>query len=158
MCAGHVPSDGLQQAYLSSRDELARGLVHVDMPQGLPGFLDDLGSLGCVRVLLTNSPLHGVRETVGRFGLEGRFDLIVDGAGKPGRWGDHIAAFDRLSGRGCLLSIGDHWDNDIAPVLAAGREAAYIGGTGRHGGATYRAALLPDMYGAILEGCASWDR
>ena len=99
-----------------------------------------------------------MRETVGRFGLEGRFDLIVDGAGKPGRWGDHIAAFDRLSGRGCLLSIGDHWDNDIAPVLAAGREAAYIGGTGRHGGATYRAALLPDMYGAILEGCASWDR
>lgn len=160
-CRDHMAPSQLQNAYLASRTDLARGFTTSHIPSGMKDFLRKLGALGCRRILLSNSPIIGLRETLERFALTDDFDAIVPDASKPSQWPSHLQAFTKQSASEHLLSIGDYWSNDIAPVLAAGYEAAYIHGCkspGTHPRATYQAPELPDMYDDIIKGCVSWQR
>ncbi|MCH4209364.1 HAD family hydrolase [Bifidobacterium sp.] len=160
-CRDRMAPQRLQEAYLASRAELAAGSASVHMPDGMKDFLRRLGVLGCKRILLSNSPITGLRETLERFGVTDDIDTVVPNGGKPSQWPQHLADFTEAAGSGHLLSIGDYWTNDIEPVLATGYEVAYIHDSepsGAHDRPTYQASKLPQMYDAILEGCAAWLR
>ncbi|MCI1219770.1 MAG: haloacid dehalogenase-like hydrolase [Bifidobacterium sp.] len=158
-CRDRVDPRRLQEAYLASRADLASGSATVSMPAGMKDFLRELGALGCRRILLSNSPIIGLRETLARFAVTNDFDAVVPDGGKPSQWPRHLSDFTAQAESRHLLSIGDYWTNDIEPVLTAGYEVAYIHDSepsGTHAQPTYQARELPQMYNAILHGCAEW--
>ncbi|KAB8291444.1 HAD family hydrolase [Bifidobacterium avesanii] len=161
-----VPAETSGEAYLASRHALAQGAFDVRAPEGLGAFLGRLADAGRACVLVTNSPLIGLKETLARFGVLGLFDAILPGSGKPGGWpevirrliGDKASDTDATNtadGRGerahRLLSIGDHWVNDIAPVAAAGYATAYIHDPVPGREPTFCAPRLADMTRDILD-------
>jgi FMN phosphatase YigB (HAD superfamily) len=125
LLAPHATTAELDAAFQASRRALADGEVPVSAPDGLDAFLAGLDGRA-ERVLVTNAPAAGVRETLGRLGLDGVVDRVLTEAGKPRGWdrllprllnGDHA---DRL------LSVGDIWRNDLEAPLAAGCGTALI--------------------------------
>lgn len=67
-CRDRMPAQRLQEAYLASRGDLASGVAKVGVPAGMKDFLRELEALGCRRVLLSNSPITGLHETLERCG------------------------------------------------------------------------------------------
>lgn len=94
-CRGRMPAQRLQEAYLASRVDLAIGVAKVGVPAGMKDFLRELGSLGCRRVLLSNSPITGLRETLKRCGAADGIDEVVPNVRKPDRWPDARANLRR---------------------------------------------------------------
>ena len=111
-------------------------------------------------VLATNSPLAGVDVLLDRLGAGGVFDEVVGSVGKPDGMRRLLAA--ELGGGGAgangpivdpwrLLSIGDHWRNEIEPAVEIGAASGYIDRFGRADGpasVTARTAeeLLPAVF------------
>jgi len=124
LCSG-VPAADLQAAYVASRDRLAREDLGVCVPDGLLAALDRWAGRA-ERVLVTNSPAHGTLQVLERLDLRRRFDRVVVDAGKPRRLAELLLVL--LEGRSpdLLLSIGDHWPNDIAPALELGGHGGLI--------------------------------
>lgn len=173
-----VPAEFTGEAYLASRRALTQGTLDVRPPEGLGAFLDRLADAGCACVLVTNSPIIGLKETLTRFGVLNLFEAILPGSGKPDGWTDVIrrliggdgAREDGNGGTGAdqpaqaaagtdtaaegrvhrLLSIGDHWINDIAPVARLGYATAYIHEPIAGRNPTFCAPRLADMTDDIL--------
>lgn len=144
-----VSSATLSQAYLASRESLARGAVDVHSPDGLADLLADLA--GSVRrVLLTNAPDIGMPMLLERLGLVEVIDEVITSAGKPDGF---VTLLPRLldgADPARLLSVGDVWINDIARPLAAGCATAYVDRTGQDPRPAHaRATSLPGLYPAI---------
>jgi FMN phosphatase YigB (HAD superfamily) len=155
LAAGHAGDDLLQRAYQTSRRELAGGTIAVSAPDGLAEFLDSLGER-VERVLVTNAPLDGVRETLAAIGLAGVVDRIVTDAGKPAGWSALLP--ELLEGRepAELLSVGDIWGNDLERPLLAGCVVALIDRFGhRAGPAHLTASAFPGLYDGIRSWAAS---
>ncbi|MFF1876991.1 HAD family hydrolase [Leifsonia sp. NPDC058230] len=155
LAAGHAGEDVLQRAYQTSRRALAGGTIAVSAPDGLAAFLDSLGER-VERVLVTNAPLDGVRETLAAIGLAGAIDRIVTDAGKPAGWSTLLP--ELLAGRepAELLSVGDIWGNDLEQPLAAGCAVALIDRFGHRAGPAHLIAPeFPGLYDGIREWAAS---
>lgn len=149
LAAEHADDDLLQSAYQTSRRALAGGTVAVSAPDGLAGFLGSLGE-SVERVLVTNAPLDGVRETLAAIGLAGSIDRIVTDADKPAGWTAILPQL--LDGRepSQLLSVGDIWGNDLEQPLAAGCVTALIDRFGHRAGPAHLvAADFPGLYDGI---------
>lgn len=157
---GRLTSDQTQEAYMRSRRLLAEGVFDICPPERLGWLLRRMGELGFRRVLATNSPIIGLRETLERFQLLGDFDEIIPGVGKPNGWNALIDRFvaDRRSGAPGLLSIGDYWKNDIAPVVAAGQLTAFIHEPDPSMPATITSPTLSGMADNIVDLCAKAQR
>lgn len=151
-----VPAELTGEAYLASRRALAQGTLDVRPPEGLGAFLDRLADAGCACVLVTNSPIIGLKETLTRFGVLNLFETILPGSGKPDGWTEVIRRLIGSDGESAdgrahrLLSIGDHWINDIAPVARLGYATAYIHEPVPGRNPTFCAPRLADMTGDIL--------
>lgn len=149
LAAGHASDDLLQSAYQTSRRALAGGTVAVTAPAGLADFLGSLGG-SVERVLVTNAPLDGVRETLAAIGVADAIDRIVTDADKPAGWTSLLPVL--LDGRepSQLLSVGDIWGNDLAQPLAAGCATALIDRFGHRAGPAHLvAADFPGLYDGI---------
>lgn len=156
----HVATEFTGEAYLDSRRALAQGTLDVRPPEGLNAFLERLIDAGCACVLVTNSPIIGLKETLMRFGVLNLFESILPGSGKPDGWTEAIRRLigdeddDAAGTEGRvhrLLSIGDHWINDIAPVARLGYATAYIHNPVGGRTPTFCAPRLADMTGDILK-------
>lgn len=150
--AADLPPAQLQAAYLTSRHRLADEGLGVRPAAGLAELLITVGSLAST-VLLTNSPEIGVVETLERFGLSGLLDqVIVDGA-KPTRMGEHLDVL--LDGRppATLISIGDHWVNDVRIPLQRGAFGGLITGAPR---LEQQAHLIGPDLAALSAGIVEW--
>ncbi|WP_336642168.1 HAD family hydrolase [Microbacterium sp. USHLN272] len=112
----------LSAAYLASRAQLATADAPISAPQGLAAFLADADA---ERVLVTNAPAIRITEALEALGLAGLFDRVVTDARKPAGLDSVLAD---LPADARVLSVGDIWHNDLAPVHARGHATALIGG------------------------------
>lgn len=150
-----LPEHQRQDAFLTSRGVLANGTVFdISAPQGLPEFLAAAGRQ-VQRHLITNSPLNGVIETLERLGIAHLIDRIDHDAAKPEGLHRllHTLTSGSSSGRDAesILSVGDVYENDIAPARCFGAITAYIDRFNHNTGPAHmRAAGFPDLYEDIL--------
>ena len=116
-------AEALGRAYLASRAQLGTPAAEITAPAGLADFLADAAA-HAERVLVTNAPGIRLDEALGALGLAGLFDRIVSGAGKP----DGLdVVLDALPDGARVLSVGDIWVNDLAPVHRRGGATALVG-------------------------------
>lgn len=170
--SGNVASDGWEAAVVLAGGPHGASRMHADafartrafmltdecrleVPDGLVELIEQ-GSDGTRQVLMSNTPAFGVMPLLERLGVLGLFDEIVCDAGKPGRFAARLRALARVHDLppSAVISIGDHFVNDIAPALELGCATAYVdpflvGPTGR---ATLEAPRIEDLLSAL----AAW--
>lgn len=156
LTAGAVDPDSRQAAYRESRTALATGLASgVAAPDGLHEFLTGIG-MSADRVLVTNAPPDGVKETLSVLGLTDVIDEIHPNANKPAGFVELLAGLAAGRDPAMMMSVGDLYDNDIAPPYAFGCATAYIDRWDhRTGPAHLHAASLPPLYSAIADWAAN---
>jgi FMN phosphatase YigB (HAD superfamily) len=146
----------LDTAFLASRAALAGPELGVEVPGGL---LDTLVALrpSTRIVLATNSPQLGLAALLTRIGAADAFDEIINSAAKPIGLPRILAGIAEEIGAGDkpwrILSIGDHWHNDIAPAREFGAATGYIDRFGRADGPAD--AIAPTVEG-ILPAITTW--
>ncbi|MGB3413958.1 MAG: HAD family hydrolase [Microbacteriaceae bacterium] len=121
-----VPQDLIDESYYASRALLATEQAPIFAPEGLAEYLktvkNDRGDSLRV-VLVTNAPAERIPEALSVIGLDQSFDEVHTSAKKPLGMIELIRPW--LS-EGRVLSIGDIWVNDLAPVQELGGHTAYI--------------------------------
>jgi FMN phosphatase YigB (HAD superfamily) len=150
-----LDSAAIDGAFAQTRADMVENPMELEPATGLIETFRRLR--GTVRlVLATNSPLPGVDVLLRRLGADGLFDDVAGGIGKPDGLRRRFAA-ELGAGPGggrpaldpCrLLSIGDHWRNEIEPAVEIGAATGYIDRFGRSDGpatatATAAEQLLP---------------
>lgn len=83
-----------------------------------------LPQLGARAVLVTNAPDIRLGAALAQLGLAGAFDDVFAAAGKPEGLADLARPW---CADGPVLSVGDIWRNDLAPVHALGATTALVG-------------------------------
>ena len=156
---GLGPAD-IDQAFIATRAHMVEADLALEPVSAL---IDTLRGLrGAVRlVLATNSPLPGVDVLLRRLGADGVFDEVVGSVGKPDGMRRLLAAeLGAPAGRGRaaadpwrLLSIGDHWRNEIEPAVEIGAATGYIDRFGRADGAATATARTAEQ---LLPALRSW--
>lgn len=124
----------------------------LEVPDGLPELLERRSDR-TRHVLMSNTPAFGVMPLLEHLGVLGLFDEIVCDARKPERFTVRLDALARVHDvpLASVLSIGDHFVNDIAPALELGCATAYldpfrVGPTGR---ATFEARRIEELLPAL---------
>jgi phosphoglycolate phosphatase-like HAD superfamily hydrolase len=110
----------LSTAYTRSRRALDSGHLDISAPDGIHELLGEWSDYR--RVLVTNAPGAGTSALLETLGIASLIDDVVGDARKPGGLERLLAQPDRLgwnSGEP-LVSVGDIWVNDLAPVAARG--------------------------------------
>ena len=142
----------LSAAYLASRHALGTDDAPVSAPRWLAAVLAELRTEARV-VLATNAPDIRLAETLADLGLTGLLDAVLTDVGKP-------AGMDRVLDR-CgaapggpvrVLSIGDVWANDLAPVAARGHATALVSRRPPpEARPTWTVTELPELYPALRD-------
>lgn len=150
LTADLLTGEARQEAYRESRTALAAGLTSgVQAPDGLHEFLTDLGE-SARRVLVTNAPLDGVKETLSSLGLTDVIDSVHPDSNKPAGFPALLTSLAEGRDPALLMSVGDVYDNDIAPAYEFGTATAYIDRWNQRAGPAHlRAATLPELYPAL---------
>lgn len=115
------------EAFARTRAFMLTEACELEVPRGVRELLE--GVEGSVRrVLVSNTPSYGVLPLLDRLGVLGLFDEIVCDSAKPFRFDIRLRALADTLGLSCesVLSIGDHFVNDIEPALAGGCATAYV--------------------------------
>ncbi|MGC8634713.1 MAG: HAD family hydrolase [Candidatus Limnocylindrales bacterium] len=116
-----------QRAFFAARERVAAGAVRMDVPDGLLEFLA-WSRQWCTVVLASNSPGWSVEPVLDRLGFAPLLDDVACDAGKPdslvGLIEGWIGRFRVPRGR--VMSVGDHYRNDIDPVARAGWFTTYL--------------------------------
>jgi FMN phosphatase YigB (HAD superfamily) len=140
------------EQFARSRDFMLTDACELTVPPGLRELLERVAGTAR-RVLVTNTPSYGVMPLLERLELTTLLDEIACDSAKPYRFDVRLGALADVLGipRRAVLSIGDHYVNDIAPALAAGCATAYVDpfGVGPTGEADLSAAQLEDLLEAI---------
>lgn len=152
--AQSADAEHLSRAYLASRAQLGTSDALITAPEGLAEFLADVAG-EAERVLVTNAPDIRLEEALAALGLGGLFDRVVTSAGKPAGLD---AVLDALPADARVLSIGDIWFNDLAPVHRRGQATALVGDFADPNAApTFRAATLTALLPQLREWLADAD-
>ncbi|MCS4276866.1 FMN phosphatase YigB (HAD superfamily) [Mycetocola sp. BIGb0189] len=172
-----VGEEQLSAAYLHSRSVLGGAEAPILAPRGFREFLEQARTHAEI-VLVTNAPAAGIDRVLQTLGLAPLFDRVVTQAGKPAGFPailDELGASplpERFTAeardqnasatesaaaaeRGPVLSIGDIWENDLAPIRERGHHTALVG-TRRPAEATpdLAAERLESLYPEML----AWAR
>ncbi|HKT45426.1 MAG TPA: HAD family hydrolase [Gaiellaceae bacterium] len=147
-------------AFARTRAFMLTDECKLEVPEGLPELLER--SSGHARhVLMSNTPAFGVMPLLERLGVLGLFDEIVCHAQKPERFTARLGALARVHDvpHDSVLSVGDHFVNDIAPALALGCATAYVDPfhVGPAGRATYEASRIEDLL-PVLDAWATGEQ
>lgn len=144
----YLTPDQLSAAYLTSRRRLAVDGLDTYPAPGIVELLTTLGG-AVTRVVLTNSPAIGVFESLERFGLADLLDEVVVGADKPHRMAEHVDVLTAGRLPATLISVGDHWTNDLAVPVQRGCATAYVS---KHPGADEPVnSCAPDLVTLVPE-------
>ncbi|MCG2801375.1 MAG: hypothetical protein L6311_04655 [Cellulomonas sp.] len=118
-------------------------------PDGLAELLRLLRTHATV-VLATNAPDIRLEAALDHLGLTDGFDEVISSAAKPAMV---PALLDRVEARHAgatrVLSVGDVWANDLAPVHARGYATALVGEVPPGAEPTFHARDLPSLYPSI---------
>lgn len=123
-----LPADELDQAFLATRQHMESELFPMHGMTGLRAAIDHLQEAGRKFVLATNSPEPDSRVILEKLGLTGAFEDHVFNARKQERATEHFTRwqhhydipFERM------VSIGDHYRNEIKPASDLGMKTLYI--------------------------------
>lgn len=121
-----IDGEALSAAFFRSRAEVDAGLVPVETLDGMVEALSGLTEWR--RVLVTNAPINSTRILAGRLGLTPVLHDIIGDAAKPAGMHRLLGAHGDLDRQQWdrIVSIGDIWDNDLAPVFAWGGDTGLI--------------------------------
>jgi FMN phosphatase YigB (HAD superfamily) len=154
LLAGGAPgaSRAFAEPFARTRAFMLTDACELEVPDGLVELLERSAGMAR-RILVSNTPSFGVMPLLNRLGLAERLDEIVCDAAKPHRFAERLRAYadvEEVLPR-AVLSIGDHFVNDIAPALEAGCSTAYVNpfGVGPRGRADLEAPRLEDLLGAL---------
>lgn len=109
------------EAFMAARREIVgEGLEQTDVhpPEGARALFAELREAGVRVALITNSPADGFELWLDALGLTGAFDVVVNSARKPFGMPEALqeAAGESRLEELSILSVGDIWKNDLAPV------------------------------------------
>lgn len=140
------------EAFAATRGYMLTDACELEVPDGLPDLLRRLEG-GVRRVLASNTPAYGVMPLLERLDLAGLFDEISCDSAKPVGFARRLRAYAELYdlSPNAVLSIGDHFVNDIAPALDAGCATAYVDpfAVGPHGRADLEAPRFEELLAPI---------
>ena len=152
LAGGPRASRAFPEAFARTREFMVTDACRLDVPEGLSAFLVGIAPVAR-RVLVSNTPTFGVLPLLARLELLDRFDEIVCDANKPSGLSVRLCALAEMYGleRDSVLSIGDHFVNDIEPALAVGCATAYLDPfrVGPRDRATLEAARFEDLLDAV---------
>jgi len=135
-----------------TREFMLSDACDLEVPGGLVELLERTSGTSR-RVLVSNTPSFGVMPLLARLGLTTLFDEIVCDAAKPHRFAERLRGYAQVEAlpERSVLSIGDHFVNDIAPALEAGCSSAYINpfGVGPRGEADLEAPRFEELLDEI---------
>lgn len=118
-------------AFRAARAQLIAGGLHrtdVHAPAGVQSLLAELRQSAAV-VLVTNAPAEGFSLWLEALGLSAAFDAVINDAAKPAGMPAAVTRARSLTGisdSSPVLSIGDIWANDLAPVAELGGTTVLI--------------------------------
>lgn len=116
-----------REAFLKTRAYMMTEDCRLEVPDALVPFLGRVRDRVAVAVA-SNSPEPACIPLLEKLGLSDAFDAVRPAARKPGGLlpiiAELVARFRVPAER--VLSVGDHYVNDIAPALDAGLRTAYI--------------------------------
>ncbi len=118
-------------AFRAARAQLIAGGLHrtdVHTPAGVQSLLAELRQSAAV-VLVTNAPAEGFSLWLEALGLSAAFDAVINDAAKPAGMPAAVTRARSLTGisdSSPVLSIGDIWANDLAPVAELGGTTVLI--------------------------------
>lgn len=153
--------DAIDQAFAATRVHMTETEMQLEPAGALIEALRELR--GTVRlVLATNSPLPGVDVLLRRLGAHELFDHVAGSLGKPDGLRRLLAAeLGAEPGRSRavadpwrLLSIGDHWRNEIEPAVEIGAVTGYIDRFGRADGPATATAVAAEQLLPVLRAWA----
>jgi FMN phosphatase YigB (HAD superfamily) len=152
---GRGASRAYGDAFARTREFMLSDACALEVPEGLRELLERVASRAR-RVLVTNTPSFGVMPLLERLDLLGSFDEISCDSAKPNRFEIRLQAFADVNGVAPqnVLSIGDHFVNDIQPALNVGCTAAYLDPFGV--GPSGRAQLEAPRFEDLLEPIETW--
>ncbi|POB09913.1 HAD family hydrolase [Sulfobacillus sp. hq2] len=135
-----------QQAFMDTRRYMLSGECPLEVPQGLAEFLQDARGRATL-VMASNSPYEAAVPLLEQMHLDHAFDVIRSEANKPAGL---VATVREVMGPrydpSRVLSIGDHYINDIAPGVQEGWTTGHISPRRIFPGpATFQAATLEEI-------------
>lgn len=140
-----------EMAFWNTRRDVLVGKIPLDVPVGLPGFLESLKERAVV-VLVTNSPPKAAGPLLDRLGIFSCFDQVVTDARKPQGLIDvgqtyfpHVPVQRRLS-------IGDSYRHDIEPAVRQGWLTGHVSPREVFiGPSTWRARRIDELMDVIRQ-------
>jgi FMN phosphatase YigB (HAD superfamily) len=146
----------IEPAFLAARTALERNEFDVHADPALVDLLTDRPP--DVRVVLgTNSPDIGVTRLLDKLGVRELLDDVRTSQRKdtPNGMPNLLADIERAFGVPAtqVLSVGDNWFNDLAPVAEAGGATAYVD---RFGHAELPADLRSETVAGLIPGIRTW--
>lgn len=148
----YLGRNGWHEEFRNARTYLESGDCPIEVPAGLRETISRLRRRAR-QFLLSNTPSFGVFGLLSKLGIADLFDEVVCEAGKPALLPARLSAAARVLGLpvGAVLSVGDHFQNDVAPALAAGAAGAYVNtfGAGPSGIADLEAPKMELLLPAI---------
>ncbi len=123
----HLDRATLQEAFMKTRAYMMTDACRLEVPGALPSFLARARPRVIV-ALASNSPEETCLPLLQKLGLHDAFHVVRPGAGKPEGLLPLIAELEEQFQipPGQVMSVGDHYGNDIAPARSAGYRTAYI--------------------------------
>lgn len=145
-------SRAYSEEFAATRAFMLTDACALEVPDGLPELLERV-ERRARRVLVSNTPAFGVLPLLDRIGLTGHFDEISCASAKPHRFAERLRGLADVLDvpPRSVLSIGDHFVNDIAPALEAGCSTAYVDpfNVGPQGRADLEAPRFEDLLAPI---------
>lgn len=123
-----ISKEKLGQAFLETRAFMQSDAFPMRPIPGLRDWIVTLKKEGTHVALMTNSPEEDSRAIIDKLGLTELFDTMIFLAEKPLRTEAHLKRLLQISGAAPEegLSVGDNWQNDIAPAGAIGMKTLLI--------------------------------
>ena len=153
MAPHRVDRARLQEAFDETRRFMMTDACRLEVPTGLHQLLDEAERL-VVRAVASNSPEVAAIPLLDKLGLLRAFDEVRHSSRKPEGMGMLVEGILKRYGLadGAVLSIGDHYVNDIAPGIERGWQTIHISPRGEFPGpATHRGRRLEDVMPQIRQ-------
>ncbi len=116
------------EAFHETRKEMLSSEEMTYVPVSVKVLLTEIKPYS-ILALASNSPAKYVEPVLERYSLHSFFKYILPGAGKPAGLRQlvmNIANLEKLDGAYEVLSIGDHYVNDILPAVESGWDGAFV--------------------------------
>ena len=123
-----LSGQSIQEAFLRTREHMLTDNFPMQSLPGLVAALEELKAAGRTLILMSNSPQEDGLALLNKLGYSHLFSEMVFSAAKPEgvaerfeRWSEQyqVAMPD-------MVSIGDHYRNEIHPLLKLGVKTVYI--------------------------------